>query len=71
MGTEKIVKQTTKLVKDLALGDSIMVNFGKGKSSRIINKVTPKDGTVEILLYTENGRRPKLILPEGLEVELA
>ena len=60
-----------KLAKDLIMGDTIKVDLGKGLSSRIIDKVSHKDGIVEILLFTEMGKRPKIVFTENHPVAMS
>ncbi len=58
--------------KDLETGNTVLVNLGRGSSPRIIDSVTPCPETksVEIVLYAESGRRPRIVLSETQTMEL-
>jgi hypothetical protein len=51
------------------MGDTILVNLGKGVSEKIVDKVAHHGENVTVTLYSESGRRPTLELHSTQRVE--
>lgn len=59
-----------KPAKDVRLGDTIRVNLGMQMQDRIVDRVIQDGVSVTIVLYSPNGKRPRITLTENHPVDV-